>query len=295
MLHKDITTGGIHYIQNWSVADNTARDALTVAAADVGKVCQVTGTSSYYILTDDTPMTWQLIGNGAGTVTSVTSANSDATVATTTTTPVITIVQTPALRSATTTVNVSSATAPTSGQVLTATSGTAATWQTPSTGGGITLGTPVTLSTQTSVDYTGIPTGTKKIVFSCSALSTNGTSTPILQIGDSGGFETTGYSGCTTNLNDSASIGGVNSTDGAALVAGTTAATLVQHGSITLTLINSTTNLWAFTGILGRSDGKHMMIVGCSKALSGELTQIRLTTSGGTDVFDAGTVNIQYQ
>jgi hypothetical protein len=38
-----------------------------------------------------------------------------------------------ALASATTTVNVSSATAPTAGQVLTATSGTAATWQTPST------------------------------------------------------------------------------------------------------------------------------------------------------------------
>ena len=37
-----------------------------------------------------------------------------------------------ALKSATTTVNVSSATAPTTGQVLTATSSTAATWQTPS-------------------------------------------------------------------------------------------------------------------------------------------------------------------
>ena len=74
---------------------------------------------------------------GSGTVTSVTSANADATVATTTTTPVITLVQTPALRSATTTVNVSSATAPSTGQVLTATSSTAATWQTAA--GGATL------------------------------------------------------------------------------------------------------------------------------------------------------------
>jgi hypothetical protein len=40
------------------------------------------------------------------------------------------------LKTATTTVSVSSATAPTSGQVLTATSSTAATWQTPSGGGG---------------------------------------------------------------------------------------------------------------------------------------------------------------
>lgn len=84
--------------------------------------------------------------NLGGGVTSVTSANADATVATTTTTPVITVVRTPALRSATTTVNVSSATAPTSGQVLTATSSTAATWQTPS-GGGITRNINVISST----------------------------------------------------------------------------------------------------------------------------------------------------
>lgn len=43
--------------------------------------------------------------------------------------------KTDALNSATTIINVSSATAPTSGQVLTATSSTAATWQTPSAGG----------------------------------------------------------------------------------------------------------------------------------------------------------------
>lgn len=42
---------------------------------------------------------------------------------------------TPSLQSATTTIDVSAATAPTSGQVLTATSSTTATWQTP-TGGG---------------------------------------------------------------------------------------------------------------------------------------------------------------
>jgi hypothetical protein len=42
------------------------------------------------------------------------------------------------LKTATTTVSVSGAAAPTSGQVLTATSGTAATWQTPTGGGGLT-------------------------------------------------------------------------------------------------------------------------------------------------------------
>ena len=57
-----------------------------------------------------------------------------------------------ALKSATTTINVSSATAPTSGQVLTATSGTAATWQTPVATSGDNLVT--TFTSQTSVTVT---------------------------------------------------------------------------------------------------------------------------------------------
>lgn len=52
------------------------------------------------------------------------------------------------LKSATTTVGVSAATAPTSGQVLTATSGTAATWQTPSAGG--TIATPCVYYVETT-------------------------------------------------------------------------------------------------------------------------------------------------
>lgn len=51
-----------------------------------------------------------------------------------------TVTQARGLKTATTTVIISSATAPSSGQVLTATSGTAAAWQTPSTGAGIALG-----------------------------------------------------------------------------------------------------------------------------------------------------------
>lgn len=89
---------------------------------NAGKVLKVNPT--------ETGTIWEP-ATGTGTVTNVSSVNADITVTNPTTTPVLTMVQAPALRSATTTVNVSSATAPTSGQVLTATSGTAATWQTP--------------------------------------------------------------------------------------------------------------------------------------------------------------------
>lgn len=73
-------------------------------------------------------------GGGSGTVTSVGSADGSVTVTNPTTTPDLAVVSAPAIRSATTTVNTSSATAPTNGQVLTATSSTTATWQTPSGG-----------------------------------------------------------------------------------------------------------------------------------------------------------------
>lgn len=101
------------------------------------------GGTTNYLRADGT---WAAPG-GSGTVTNVSSANADIIVATPTTTPVLTMVQTPALRSATTTVNVSSATAPTTGQVLTAISSTAATWQTPAAGGGLTQGQAVALFT----------------------------------------------------------------------------------------------------------------------------------------------------
>lgn len=140
MLHKNIVAGDVHYIQEWEVADSAARLALSLTSADIGKVARQLDTGKFYILEDDVTPTWQIIssggGGGSGTVTEVTSANADLTITNTTTTPSITLVQAPALRSATTTISVSSATAPTAGQVLTATSGTAANWQTPTGGGG---------------------------------------------------------------------------------------------------------------------------------------------------------------
>lgn len=71
-----------------------------------------------------------------------------------------------ALNSAGTTVNVSAAAIPTTGQVLTATSGTAATWQTPSGGGSYwdntyqVSGSDFTTSSTTLVNITGLVTGT---------------------------------------------------------------------------------------------------------------------------------------
>lgn len=88
------------------------------------------------------------------------------------------------LESATTTVVVSGATAPTAGQVLTATSGTAADWQTPGGGGGNAAPASATLDTSShTVSSTNVmcgfgvtykPTGSGKVLVTvCGAVWTN--------------------------------------------------------------------------------------------------------------------------
>lgn len=155
----------------------------------------------------------------------------------------------------------------------------------------IQLGTAVTLTTQTSVDFTGIPSWAKRITVMFNGVSTNGTSPPILQFGDSGGIETTGYLGSAGVVGASTAASSLF-TNGIGLI-NATAATVVMQGAVTLSLMTGTT--WVASGVLTRSDSAGANLVGGSKATSAALDRIRLTTSGGTDQFDAGSVNISWE
>lgn len=154
-------------------------------------------------------------------------------------------------------------------------------------------GTAVATTSGTSHDFLSIPAWVKRITFMYSGVSTNGTSIPTIQLGDSGGIETTGYLG--TTLTDAASgEAGAVYTVGFNL-SGEAAATTVMHGIATLVLVNAATNTWAFSVLGGKSDAAHALNGGGSKALSAALDRIRLTTVAGVDLFDAGVVNILYE
>lgn len=153
-------------------------------------------------------------------------------------------------------------------------------------------GTAVTLTTQTSVDFTSIPAGTFKIEVSVAALSTNGTSLPIIQIGDSGGIETSAYSGSVTNTQNATATVSVNLSTGFALMPGVVAATVIQ-GKISL-ILHDALNTWVAEGVFGGVNAAFTATLGGFKTLSAELDRVRLTTVGGTDQFDAGSVNITY-
>jgi hypothetical protein len=157
---------------------------------------------------------------------------------------------------------------------------------------GIQAGTAVASTSGTSIDFTSIPSWVKRVTVMFSGVSTNGVAYPwYIQIGPSSGIENTGY--LSGGAAFATGVSSVNGTTGFPLNINNSASTVV-HGAITLTLLNSTTNLWTASGVLGQSDAARSLIVGGSKSISGALSIVRIT-SNGTDTFDAGSINILYE
>lgn len=155
-----------------------------------------------------------------------------------------------------------------------------------------TLGTYTALS-GTSVDITSLPAGIRKIAISFVGMSTNGTSNILVQIGDSGGIETSGYLGCSTAAVSAAASAGTNHTTGFGILQ--TNAANVLHGTMTLILADTATNTWVSSHAIGFSNTAASAVGGGSKATSAVLDRIRITTVAGVDTFDAGSVNILYE
>jgi hypothetical protein len=157
-------------------------------------------------------------------------------------------------------------------------------------GSGFTLGTEQASTSGTSITFTGIPAGTKVIYIMFNAVSTNGTSVLLLQIGDSGGPEASGYTGRSTLLN-----GGAQTANGAGfrLVEGGNASASF-NGMAILTLEDSTQFTWMELGQV-TDEAAIGQTSGCgTKSLSAELDRVVITTVNGTDAFDAGAINISY-
>jgi hypothetical protein len=158
-------------------------------------------------------------------------------------------------------------------------------------GTGITIGTPVSAS-GTSIDFTSIPSGTKQITVNISGLSTNGTNSILLQIGDSGGLETTGYTGAISRITNGASPTTTQNSTGFYLSTNVASGDIIS-GSITLTLLSAASNLWAASGNTSRTDAAVCMGISGDKALSATLDRLSIVAGGNT--FDAGTINITYE
>jgi hypothetical protein len=158
---------------------------------------------------------------------------------------------------------------------------------TPTGVGVLTSGTAVASTSGTSIDFTGIPSWVKRITVVFADVSSNGSSPYLVQLGDSGGIENTGYSGAAgTRGGDT-----FNST-GFLLNRGTTSA--VNGGGLA-TICTLGSNIWATSGTWASASSDAPQFFAGYKTLSATLDRLRITTVNGTDTFDAGTINILYE
>jgi hypothetical protein len=158
----------------------------------------------------------------------------------------------------------------------------------------ITSGTAVTLTTQTSVIFSSIPSWVKRVTFNFDGVSSSGSSQLFVRIG-AASLESTGYKGVTFSLGQG--VGSSVTQLGTEILLGDASSQTtanVHNGYIVFNLLGS--NTWTFFGAWGRSDTTRLIQSMGSKIISGgALAQIQLSTVNGTDTFDAGSINILYE
>ena len=149
----------------------------------------------------------------------------------------------------------------------------------------------------TSIDFTGLPAWVKRITVMLYDVSLSGTSNLVFRLGDSGGIEITGYSSGSTSVSNSTTntTNGNGATENTSITAAgavSTAATVYQ-GHCFMTQLDNTR--WVISGILYATSINRVIQFAGRSSLTTTLTQVRITTSNGTDTFDAGSINIIYE
>lgn len=138
----------------------------------------------------------------------------------------------------------------------------------------------------TAITFPSIPSGVKRISVILSGVSTNGSNKLMVQIGDSGGLETSSYIGASSNTVSTTnfSSGFVCNENGAA----------GSEISGRVMLENVSGNIWVMSGITTVANAVPTTAAG-TKTLSATLDRVSVTSVGSTDTFDAGTINILYE
>ena len=148
-------------------------------------------------------------------------------------------------------------------------------------------GTSQATTSGTSFDFTGIPSWVKRITVMFNQVSLDASEQFLVQLGDAGGIETTGYV-------SRSSAAGSNNTSTAGFIVRVNGTSNLVSGIMTIANISG--NVWVGSHALDRG-ANDCSVGGGSKTLSDVLTQIRITATndvGGAN-FDAGSVNILYE
>jgi len=152
----------------------------------------------------------------------------------------------------------------------------------------IVLGTTQASTSGTSIDFTSIPSWAKRATVMFNGVSTNGTNNLLVQIG-AGSVTTSGYAGSAAYL--------LSTPSGSLFTAGfgilSSSPSNVISGQMILSTLGS--NIWVCSYTIGVTNNAQILFGGGNITLSGALDRVRITTVGGTDTFDAGSINIMYE
>lgn len=153
----------------------------------------------------------------------------------------------------------------------------------------ITAATAQASTSGTSIDFTSIPSWVKRITVMFSGVSTNGTGNWVVRIGN-GSIISTGYASSATYF----VAGGLSTqADTSGFLIRSDNASNVISGA--MVIYNFSGNTWVETWAGGNSANTQTYLGGGQIALGGTLDRVRITTVGGTDTFDAGSINILYE
>ena len=153
-----------------------------------------------------------------------------------------------------------------------------------------------TAASGTALTYSSLPTWVKRITISIASLQATGTAlAPLVQLSTSGTFKTSGYLGAIAASPNAIVPNANNLANGfSTYLPAIWSPSIVLHGTITLTLLNSSTYLWTAAGNISRSDSTNSATMSGSVTLAGTLDGVRLFIDG-TQTFSAGSVNILYE
>jgi hypothetical protein len=181
----------------------------------------------------------------------------------------------------------------TSGQVLTSAGASAPTWATVLSG--FTLGTPVATTSGTSFEFASIPATVKQIVVMFNQVSLNGTNQIQIQLSASAVYKTSGYITVGAFMEPANPVTGIYETTVISLTGGSGAVAVYKlNGRLTLNLLNSSTNLWAYSSVIGVDSGGGLAaVMGGSVTMTNVLDKLKVFSSAG-NTFDSGSINIAY-
>lgn len=155
-------------------------------------------------------------------------------------------------------------------------------------------GTSQASTSGTSIDFASIPSWVKRITVMFQGVSTSAGSPVLIQLGTGSTptYTTSGYLGAVLLVDAAGATARTTYTTGF-LVVQDSINSHVRHGNLTIT--NITGNSWTQTGLLAQSDTTSTHHSAGSIALAAVLTAVRITTVGGSQTFDAGSINILYE